>query len=85
MDTASRDRMTREVNALKRGSNVVAELPDPDRDPFSGGSNTWTIGPAHSASGNAMLLINPSRVGNTFYRYMEVQCRPELRLNGALK
>ncbi len=42
-------------------------------DPFSGGSNTWTIGPAHSANGHAMLLINPHLAwGNTFYRYMEV-------------
>ena len=48
------ERMTREVNALKRGADAVAELPDPDHDPFSGGSNTWTIGPAHSANGHAM-------------------------------
>jgi acyl-homoserine-lactone acylase len=80
----SRERMMREVNALKRGANVVAELPDPDRDPFSGGSNTWTIGPAHSASGNAMLLINPHLAwGDTFYRYMEVhQVGPNYDLYG---
>lgn len=82
---ASIERMTREVNALKRGSNVVAALPDPDRDPFSGGSNTWTIGPAHSANGHAMLLINPHLAwGNTFYRYMEVhQVGPNYDLYGA--
>src|SRR5438128_7930544 len=56
---ASRERMQREVNALKAGAVAVAEIPDPDRDELSAGSNTWTIGPAHSASGNAMLLINP--------------------------
>jgi acyl-homoserine lactone acylase PvdQ len=65
--------MQREVNALKRGAGAVTENVDPDRDQFSAGSNTWTIGPAHSASGHAMLLINPHLAwGNTFYRYMEV-------------
>ena len=70
---ASRERMQGEVNDLERGAGAVAERIDPDRDQFSAGSNTWTIGPAHSASGHAMLLINPHLAwGNTFYRYMEV-------------
>ena len=70
---ASRERMQGEVNDLERGAGAVAERVDPDRDQFSAGSNTWTIGPAHSASGHAMLLINPHLAwGNTFYRYMEV-------------
>jgi len=70
---ASPDRMQREVDALKRGGNVVAGLPDPDHDAFSAGSNTWTIGPSQSTNGHAMLLINPHLAwGNTFYRYMEV-------------
>ena len=82
---ASIQRMTREVNALKRGPNAAPETPDPDRDEFLGGSNTWSIGPAHSASGNAMLLINPHLAwGNTFYRYMEVhQVGPDYDLYGA--
>jgi acyl-homoserine-lactone acylase len=82
---ASPERMQREVNALKRGAGAVAENVDPDRDQFSAGSNTWTIGPAHSASGHAMLLINPHLAwGNTFYRYMEVHLvGPNYDLYGA--
>jgi acyl-homoserine-lactone acylase len=82
---ASPERVEREVNALKRGAGAVAEDVDPDRDEFSAGSNTWTIGPAHSASGHAMLLINPHLAwGNTFYRYMEVHLvGPNYDLYGA--
>ena len=82
---ASPERMQRELNALKRGAGAVTENVDPDRDQFSAGSNTWTIGPAHSASGHAMLLINPHLAwGNTFYRYMEVHLvGPDYDLYGA--
>ncbi|HEU5258183.1 MAG TPA: penicillin acylase family protein, partial [Vicinamibacterales bacterium] len=82
---ASPERMQREVNALKRGAGAVTENVDPDRDQFSAGSNTWTIGPAHSTSGHAMLLINPHLAwGNTFYRYMEVHLvGPDYDLYGA--
>jgi acyl-homoserine-lactone acylase len=82
---ASPERVQREVNALKRGAGTLAENVDPDRDQFSAGSNTWTIGPAHSASGHAMLLINPHLAwGNTFYRYMEVHLvGPNYDLYGA--
>ena len=82
---ASPERVQREVNALKRGAGAVAQNVDPDHDQFSAGSNTWTIGPAHSASGHAMLLINPHLAwGNTFYRYMEVHLvGPDYDLYGA--
>ena len=68
----SRERMQREVNASLRG-RTVAELTTPLEEELSGESNTWAIGPPHSASGKAMLIINPHLAwGDTFYRYMEV-------------
>src|SRR5260221_8084744 len=53
---ASPDRMRREVNAFRRAgapAAAVAELAEASSD-LAAGSNTWTIGPSHSASGNAM-------------------------------
>ena len=49
------------------------------------GSNTWSVGPSRSASGKAMLLINPHLAwGETFYRYMEVHVSaPDYDLYGA--
>ena len=68
----SRERMQREVNAAMRG-RTVAELTTPLEQELAGESNTWAIGPPHSASGKAMLIINPHLAwGETFYRYMEV-------------
>ena len=68
----SRERMQREVNASMRG-RTVAELTTPLEEELAGESNTWAIGPPHSASGKAMLIINPHLAwGETFYRYMEV-------------
>ena len=68
----SRERMQREVNASLRG-RTVAELTTPLEEELAGESNTWAIGPPHSASGKAMLIINPHLAwGDTFYRYMEV-------------
>jgi acyl-homoserine-lactone acylase len=64
----SRDRMQREVAAHLSGDATTRDSAEP-----AAGSNTWAIGPAHSASGKAMLIINPHLAwGNTSYRYMEV-------------
>jgi len=68
----SRDRMNTEVRAFIR-NDAVAELQTPSETESLAGSNTWAIGPSHSASGKAMLIINPHLAwGDTFYRYMQV-------------
>jgi acyl-homoserine-lactone acylase len=77
----SRARMLTEVNAfLKRPSTAQLKLSSTDavdigeqRDELAAGSNTWSVAPSRSASGHAMLIINPHLAwGNTFYRYMQV-------------
>jgi acyl-homoserine-lactone acylase len=77
----SRARMLTEVNAfLKRPSAAQLKLSSTDavdigeqRDELAAGSNTWSVAPSRSASGHAMLIINPHLAwGNTFYRYMQV-------------
>jgi acyl-homoserine-lactone acylase len=70
MYMGSMQRMRTEVNAALRNPNV-AHVQTPEEQEVAGESNTWTIGPAHSASGNSMLIINPHLAwGDTFYRYM---------------
>jgi acyl-homoserine-lactone acylase len=72
MYMGSQQRMQREVNAALRGAPLAGNETPEDQDAIPG-SNTWAIGPPHSASGNSMLIINPHLAwGNTFYRYMEV-------------
>jgi acyl-homoserine-lactone acylase len=83
MYMASHERMEREVNAMLKNEKV-AMLPLSEQDQVPG-SNTWAIGPSLSASGKAMLLINPHLAwGETFYRYMEVHLvGPDYDLYGA--
>lgn len=52
--------------------------------PIDAGSNTWTIGPSRSASGKAMLIINPHLAWDGFYSYIEVHLNgPKYNLVGA--
>jgi acyl-homoserine-lactone acylase len=82
MYMGSRERLRNEVNAFL-GKTATASLSDPPES--VPGSNTWAIGPAHSASHKAMLIINPHLAwGETFYRYMEVHLSaPDYDLYGA--
>lgn len=75
MYMGSEERMLREVQpaaGTRTRAAFTATAPDGEEPPIPG-SNTWSIGPAHSATGNSMLVINPHLAwGNTFYRYMEI-------------
>lgn len=73
MYMGSQQELNRELTPLLReaGTAKTAHLNVEPAEPP--GSNTWAIGPSRSASGNAMLIINPHLAwGETFFRYMEV-------------
>jgi acyl-homoserine-lactone acylase len=82
MYMGSRERLRREVEAYLNKTASSSLRDPPDAVP---GSNTWAIGPSHSASHQALLLINPHLAwGETFYRYMEVHLSaPDYDLYGA--
>src|SRR5579862_8356199 len=58
MYMGSQERMRKEVDVLL-GVPAIARNETPSEEELSPGSNTWSVGPPHSASGNALLLINP--------------------------
>jgi acyl-homoserine-lactone acylase len=65
---------------------IVDRLPDPSVDPLEpAGSNGWAIAPARSASGHAMLLMNPHLPWPTGWStYYEIQlAAPGVDLYGA--
>lgn len=70
--------------ALSRQRNAVAGDGPPPDDQATPGSNTWAIGPKRSASGKALLLINPHLAWEDYFTYMEVHLNgPGLSLYGA--
>ncbi len=83
MYMGSRERLRREVDAYLATNTVALKQDDPPE--AAPGSNTWAIGPSHSTSHKAMLIINPHLAwGETFYRYMEVHLSaPDYDLYGA--
>lgn len=84
MYMGSEERMHREVNAYIK-SRAQSRRILPEEPQLTAGSNTWAIGPPHSASGKSMLIVNPHLAwGDTFYRYMEVHLvGPNYDLYGA--
>jgi len=72
MYMGSMERMEREIKAFTKSKQLSKRIL-PEEPEVTAGSNTWAIGPPHSASGKSMLVVNPHLAwGDTFYRYMEV-------------
>jgi acyl-homoserine-lactone acylase len=69
----------------------VAELQEPEANGFGNtpedmadGSNGWAIGPAHTTSGKAMMLLNPHLAWGGEQSYFEVHLQaPGINLYGA--
>jgi len=84
MYMGSMNRMRTEIAPLlspRTRAALEQAIPDP---PADAGSNTWTVGPSRSASGKAMLIINPHLAWDGFYSYMEVHLTgPNYDLYGA--
>ena len=84
MYMGSMNRMRNEIAPLvgpRTRAALEQAIPDP---PADAGSNTWTVGPSRSASGKAMLIINPHLAWDGFYSYMEVHLTgPNYDLYGA--
>jgi acyl-homoserine-lactone acylase len=84
MYMGSMNRMRSEITPFLNASKKAAlerAYPEP---PIDAGSNTWTVGPSRSASGKAMLIINPHLSWEGFYSYMEVHLTsPGYNLVGA--
>jgi acyl-homoserine-lactone acylase len=72
MYMGSQQRMRTEVGALAPKLLALNQILEPNGPPPEAGSNTWAVGPSRSASGKAMLIINPHLQWGEFYTYMEV-------------
>lgn len=75
MYMGSQARMKNEVGRLiksKQLASIAGDDPNLAEPLAAAGSNTWSVGPSRSASGKAMLIINPHLIWEDFYSYMEV-------------
>jgi acyl-homoserine-lactone acylase len=72
MYMGSQARLKGELAPLLRRQTAEALRPDLVEPLAQAGSNTWAVGPSRSASGKAMLVINPHLIWEDFYTYMEV-------------